>query len=116
MMLEDNGFGKHLESQSVGAVDERELDYEEAELQYNRTVNNKQHKKRKHKHKRREEADTGDKMLEGAGNPDWEDPYQNAIGTKLTQMRVQGTPMLEAGSHSESAVELNKLSSLLQKW
>ena len=50
-----------------------------------------------------------------AENQEWEDPYQNAIGNKMTQMRVV-SPMLEAGSHSESVVELNKLSNLLQKW
>ena len=47
----------------------------------------------------------------GAG--DWEDPYHAAIETKMTQIRMQAAPMLEADSDGGSVVELNKLSQLL---
>ena len=47
------------------------------------------------------------------GANDWEDPYQAAIETKMTQIRMQASPMLEADSDGGSVVELNKLSQLL---
>ena len=45
-----------------------------------------------------------------AGGADWEDPYQHTINTKLTQLRIQQSPMLDAASDNGSVVELNKLS------
>ena len=73
----------------------------------------------KHKHKRSGSLTIrtdGQETKEREHGTDWEDPYQNAIGAKLTKLRVQSSPMYEVGSHSESVVELNKLSNLLQKW
>lgn len=46
----------------------------------------------------------------------WSDPYANAIDQRMTQQRMQSSPMLDAGSDNGSVVELNKLSNLLSKW
>lgn len=51
-----------------------------------------------------------------AGGTEWEDHYQLAIGQKMTQLRMQASPMLDAASDNGSVVELNKLSQLLAKW
>mmetsp|Transcript_36852 Transcript_36852/g.48402 ORF Transcript_36852/g.48402 Transcript_36852/m.48402 type:complete len:93 (+) Transcript_36852:2174-2452(+) len=90
------GAAAVISSQSAGAA-EQDLDYIDDDQQFYRTIDKKNKKKSgKSKHKRSGSLTIRNFDVNGRETEtkerehvtDWEDPYHNAIGQKLTQLRV----------------------------
>ena len=108
--LENNGFGKvqdagHLVA-NAAIVDSRgDLDEIEDQIIMGSSLGNK----------RSGDLPALETDTKAPGTGQLADPYQHAIDTKMTQMKMEQSPMLDANSDA-SGVELNKLSQLLAKW